>query len=420
MQEIVRNLESFIKKANIVHNNRFDYSKTTYISTHTETIVICKEHGEFITKPSLHLAGVNCPQCGKQSYKDKRNYTQEEFLEKAKLVHGDYYDYNNSVYVNKEHKIKITCPKHGEIIQSAGEHMRGRGCNECGNIRSGEKQSKGFDYFLKRANETHGYSSYTYYPDEYIGMNQKIRINCVKHGEFIQNAGSHVHRQGCKQCALDNVRQTKDKMIETAIKNYGSTYDYSLIPEGVLENKKKYTFICENGHHVQQKPTHHINNGNQCAICNKPKMGKWNLSTQEEIIDKFKAKHGDTYDYSKVNYISTDFKVEIICDKHGSFLQKPHSHSSGSGCPKCNTPISQIEWIKSFNNPNLKMNETLNVSGRTYFPDGIDYTTNTMNIMVIIGMEIQYIFYLMKLVHIKIEVILNYIKRLVIEGEIYC
>lgn len=57
--------------------------------------------------------------------------------------------------------------------------------------------------------------------------------------------------------------------------------------------------------------------------------------TQEEILSKFKEKHGDEYDYSKVNYVNFNTKVEIICKKHGVFEQTPHAHLTGRGCPVC-------------------------------------------------------------------------------------
>lgn len=58
-------------------------------------------------------------------------------------------------------------------------------------------------------------------------------------------------------------------------------------------------------------------------------------SNTEEFIKKSKIKHGDLYDYSKVEYNGRDKPVLIICKKHGVFSQTPHDHLSGCGCPKC-------------------------------------------------------------------------------------
>ena len=62
-------------------------------------------------------------------------------------------------------------------------------------------------------------------------------------------------------------------------------------------------------------------------------MGKF--LTTDLFIEKAIVKHGNKYDYSKVEYKSNRTKVEIICPKHGSFWQAPYKHLKGQGCPKC-------------------------------------------------------------------------------------
>lgn len=57
--------------------------------------------------------------------------------------------------------------------------------------------------------------------------------------------------------------------------------------------------------------------------------------TNEDFLNRSKIKHGDKYDYSKVNYINNITKVTIICPIHGEFEQTPHHHKKGSECKKC-------------------------------------------------------------------------------------
>lgn len=64
--------------------------------------------------------------------------------------------------------------------------------------------------------------------------------------------------------------------------------------------------------------------------------------TQEEFIERAKKKHGDKYDYSKVNYINSQTEVCLIChekdefgEEHGEFYLKPNTHLNGTGCSKC-------------------------------------------------------------------------------------
>lgn len=68
--------------------------------------------------------------------------------------------------------------------------------------------------------------------------------------------------------------------------------------------------------------------------------------TQEEWIEKARKRHGDKYDYSKVNYVNGRTKVTIICPEHGEFEQIARSHLM-YGCAKCagNAHITLDEFI---------------------------------------------------------------------------
>lgn len=57
--------------------------------------------------------------------------------------------------------------------------------------------------------------------------------------------------------------------------------------------------------------------------------------TTEEFIADARKVHGDKYDYSHVVYIDARTPVEIVCNKHGAFMQTPHTHLKGSGCALC-------------------------------------------------------------------------------------
>lgn len=57
--------------------------------------------------------------------------------------------------------------------------------------------------------------------------------------------------------------------------------------------------------------------------------------TRKNIIEKFRVIHGYRYGYSKFDYINFATRSNILCKKHGLFLQNPNNHLSGKGCPKC-------------------------------------------------------------------------------------
>lgn len=124
----------FIDKAEAVHGNRYDYSKVEYKGTHEAITIICSVHGEFLQKPEHHLRSIGCQTCSKLHYRPKN--LKEIFLEKAKAVHGERYDYSQVEYNNEKEVVTILCSVHGAFLQKPREHVKGSGCQECSKVRS--------------------------------------------------------------------------------------------------------------------------------------------------------------------------------------------------------------------------------------------------------------------------------------------
>ena len=120
--------EDFIKQACKVHGNRYDYSKVNYTGSGNRVCIICPKHGEFWQTPHEHLRGGNCPKCSVKAKLDN-----DSFIEKARKVHGDKYDYSKVQYVNANTPVTIICPLHGEFLQMPSKHLNGHGCPVCGN-----------------------------------------------------------------------------------------------------------------------------------------------------------------------------------------------------------------------------------------------------------------------------------------------
>ena len=69
------------------------------------------------------------------------NKLTDVFVEKAKRVHGDKYDYSKVEYKRNNKKVCIICPIHGEFWQTPSCHLQGQGCNSCG-LESNDKRHK--------------------------------------------------------------------------------------------------------------------------------------------------------------------------------------------------------------------------------------------------------------------------------------
>lgn len=128
-----KSITNFITEAQIIHNNKFDYSKVEYINTHTPVTIICKKHGEFNQRPIKHLLGSGCPTCATELITEKRiQASSQSFVAKAKTIHGQKYCYDDVDYQTAHTHISIICPEHGEFKQTPNCHLNGHGCPKCG------------------------------------------------------------------------------------------------------------------------------------------------------------------------------------------------------------------------------------------------------------------------------------------------
>ena len=128
-----------------------------------------------------------------------RKLTTEEFIEKARQVHGDKYDYSKVEYKKAQEKVCIICPEHGEFWQKPYNHLNGNNCPECvRNIWTTEK-------FIEKAREVHG-DKYDYSKVEFNGVRNKVCI--ISHsldrygkeiGEFWQLPLEHLEGHGCER-----------------------------------------------------------------------------------------------------------------------------------------------------------------------------------------------------------------------------
>ena len=195
--------------------------------------------------------------------------------------------------------------------------------------------------FIRLAKLKHG-DLYSYEKVNYKSSVTKVIITCRTHGDFEQEASSHLVGHGCKKCASIALwdtrgRITTEDFIIKAIKRHGSTYDYSKTK--YIKAKSKVTIICSIHGEFEQKPDDHLHSKG-CVLCSNyglssQRKGIYNLLTTEDFIIKAIKRHGSTYDYSKTKYINSDSKVTIICSIHGEFEQRASHHIAESGCPKC-------------------------------------------------------------------------------------
>ena len=280
-----------------------------------------------------------------------KKLTKEEFVKKAREIHGNKYDYSKVEYVNNRTKVCIICPEHGEFWQIPSSHLQGKKCKKCGAIESSIKQRKNTKLVINDFKRIHG-NKYDYSKVEYVNDRTKVCIICPEHGEFWQTPNNHLKGKGCSKC-YGNAKKTKEEFVKKAREIHGNKYDYSKVEYNGTDIK--VCIICPEHGEFWQTPYNHLK-GQGCFKC----CGKEKLTTEEFIKRAIKV-HGDKYDYSKVEYINIKTPVCIICHKkdkygneHGEFWQKPIKHLIGENCPSCKS--SKLENIVESILKNKKIN----------------------------------------------------------------
>jgi hypothetical protein len=187
------------------------------------------------------------------------------------------------------------------------------------------------EIFLKRAKEKHG-DKFDYLLVEYKKQNEKVKIICPIHGEFLMEPRNHLRsNSGCDKCKI-NVNKTTYDFINQVKKIHNNKYDYSNTEYVNKHNKIK--IICPIHGEFEIRARHHLS-GTGCKLCGFIRIGDFSRHSTSDFISKAKIIHGDKYDYKLVDYINQRKKVDIICKIHGSFNQEPIKHLNGCGCKKC-------------------------------------------------------------------------------------
>lgn len=190
---------SFIIKANEIYDNYYDYSEVVYKNALTKIDIICPIHGKFSQRASSHLYGMGCIACAaSKAHPNKTD--KEKFIKKAKIKHGEKYDYSKvDKYLTRDRNI-IICPMHGEFIQKVNDHINlGKGCKQCAINSRTNIQDDVLSNFRKVHLDTYDYSKVVY-----IHSKKHVDIICRIHGIFSQTPKQHLRGNGCNYCAIEH------------------------------------------------------------------------------------------------------------------------------------------------------------------------------------------------------------------------
>ena len=207
--------------------------------------------------------------------------TQSDFIQKAKKIHSDTYDYNKTVFINNRTRIIITCKYHGDFLQFPKNHLNGSGCKKCASDK-------------RKIPKT------------------KILFN--------DSSGKKL---------------TNEEVIERFRKVHLDKYDYSKV--NYIKNSEKIIILCKEHGEFKMLPYLHWS-GSVCPKCRTP-SGKL---SNEKIMERLHNLKEDNDTFEKVEYINMHIPVTITCKKHGDYKKSLANYFAGFRCPKC-SPKSKLE-----------------------------------------------------------------------------
>lgn len=198
------NTEQFVKNAIDKYGDKFNYEKVNYTKSNIKINLFCNTcKNNFLITPNSHLNSKTggCSFCKSKLLSKKFSMSNEDFIEKSKIMHGDRF-YYLSEYKNNRTKIQLKC-KICKINfeQTPNSHYKTKGCIKC-NFKARGSLNKKFTIveFENKAKNRFS-NNYTYYQD-YINNGEKIKITCKKHKcTYKQSPNNHLNgKRGCRKC----------------------------------------------------------------------------------------------------------------------------------------------------------------------------------------------------------------------------
>ena len=259
--------------------------------------------------------------------------TTEEFINKAKAVHGDRYDYSKVEYVDARTNVCIICKKHGEFWQRPSHHTDGRGCSKC----AFEVNAAKMRFWTKE--KCHEVAS-KYAEMKTFRTECKDAYNAAMKHKWLKDYTWLSYKIDVSKPKKKRQSYTQEEIIEKIRSIFGEHYSYEKVEYKAM--KVPITLVChekdangvEHGEFMM-RPDNIFSGKQGCPKCYDDRRSRLQRKPVEKFIEEAKKVHGELYEYHKVEYINTKTEVCIVCKIHGDFWQTPTAHLVGHGCPYC-------------------------------------------------------------------------------------
>jgi hypothetical protein len=268
----------------------------------------------------------------------------KEFIDKAKEIHSNKFDYSKVEYKKCDEKVIIICKEHGEFEQKPYKHLSKQGCAKC--IGRGLTKK---DVIIKlQKTDKFQYLLDNYDDNVIMKKDEKIKILCDIHGIFEQSLTKHLRGQCCPKCN-PSCKDNKDSFTLKFLSSFPDK-KFNFEQSNYINSSTKIKVICDKNHLFEIRPNDLLN-GHGCNICKNIETSTRLKTTLNELKTKILLLRGNNIDTTKLVYDGTDTKCIFICTIHNiEYKQRPHNLLQGkNGCYKCNISKQhskpQIQWL---------------------------------------------------------------------------
>ena len=189
------------------------------------------------------------------------------FIMDAQKVHGDFYNYSKSAYINAKTKLIISCPLHGDFEQQPTNHKSGQGCPKCGREKC-DKNRKVWTEESFRLKVSEIQPALIFNKTVYASPKTKVLYDCPIHGEKSTYPYNLLKGCGCRNCSLQKPNINKDTWL-SRFKDCGcENISYTRVAES-FNAEEKITLICSVHGEFTQTPKDHLKSC--CTKCGREK-----------------------------------------------------------------------------------------------------------------------------------------------------
>lgn len=241
-----------------------------------------------------------------------KKLTNEKFIEKAKEVHGDKYDYSECVYEHSLKKVIIKCPIHGPFKIKPSNHTNNKqGCWSCGNESTGKKQKKSLEVLLSQIAKKPNSDNYDFsLIKDFKNSRDLVSVICNKHGKYDRPIRDILRSNyfGCKKCKISDDAFTKEIFVQKSIMSHGDKYSYKKVK--YTRSHDPVTIICKEHGEFTVAPYIHVAGGGFCPSCT-----DFVSSYEIELKDYLKSQSDNLRIETSCRSIKGIKEIDLLVDK---------------------------------------------------------------------------------------------------------